>query len=337
MFYYYFCSKSIQNMSRVSEIQLPINSELDIFVEMFDSSLSSNNEMLSHAVEHVKSKKGKMMRPILILLIARLFGEINDSTYHAAVALEMLHTASLVHDDVVDESEERRGQLSVNAIFNNKASVLVGDFMFATSLVHAGMVENNDIIKVIATLGQNLSDGEILQLSNVSNPNFSEQVYFDIIKKKTAALFAACTKIAALSVNCSEEQVEHIRLFGEYIGICFQIRDDIFDYFDDKTIGKPTGNDMLEGKLTLPALYVLNKCKDEKMIKIAKDVKAGKANLEETGEFIQFIKDNGGIEYAISTMDSFRKKALNLLSELPKSRVKESLEMYVDYVAYRNI
>ena len=187
--------------------------------------------------------------------------------------LELLHTASLVHDDVVDESTERRGQLSVNAIFNNKVAVLTGDYLLATSLVHAEQTHSHPIIQLVSSLGQDLADGELLQLSNVSNHSFSESVYFDVIRKKTAALFAACTKAAAFSVGVGEEEAESARLLGEYIGICFQIKDDIFDYFDSKEIGKPTGNDMLEGKLTLPALYVLNKTKDSAVREIAFKVK----------------------------------------------------------------
>ena len=196
-----------------------------------------------------------------MLLAAKLFGKVCPATLHAAVALELLHNASLVHDDVVDESTERRGQLSVNAIFNNKVAVLTGDYLLATSLVHAELTNSHRIIQLVSTLGQDLADGELLQLSNVSNHSFSEEVYFDVIRKKTAALFCRLYEAAAFSVGVGEGEAELARLLGEYIGICFRIKDDIFDYFDNREIGKPTGNDMLEGKLTLPALYVLNTTK----------------------------------------------------------------------------
>ena len=231
-------------MDSSSFIKSPIDAELEDFRKLFDSSLSSSNFLLNNVIAHIRQRNGKMMRPILVLLVARLYGAIRPATFHAAVSLELLHTASLVHDDVVDESTERRGQLSVNAVFNNKVAVLVGDFLLATSLVHAGKTMSHEIISVVSCLGQDLADGELLQLSNVSNPHFSEEIYFDVIRKKTAALFAACTKSAALSVNASDEEAEFSRLFGEYIGICFQIKDDIFDYFESKEIGKPTGNDM---------------------------------------------------------------------------------------------
>ena len=276
------------------------------------------------------------MRPILVLLVAKLYGEIKPETLHAAVSLELLHTASLVHDDVVDESTERRGQLSVNAIFNNKVAVLVGDFLLATSLVHAERTRNHDIIGVVACLGQDLAEGEILQLSNVSNREYSETIYFDVIRKKTAALFAACTKAAALSVEVTDEKAEFARLFGENIGIYFQIKDDIFDYFESKEIGKPTGNDMLEGKLTLPALYVLNTTTDAWAQEMALRVKAGTATVDEITRLIEFIKQNGGIEYAVKVMYEYKERALDLLRTLPDSAVKTSLITYLDYVVDRD-
>lgn len=277
-----------------------------------------------------------MMRPILILLIARLNGKICPATFHSAVSLELLHTASLVHDDVVDESTERRGQLSVNAIFNNKVAVLAGDYLLATSLVHAELTQNHDIIRLISTLGQDLADGELLQLSNVSNHNFSEDVYFDVIRKKTAALFAACSEAAALSVGGGVQEVAFARLLGEYIGICFQIKDDIFDYFDSKEIGKPTGNDMLEGKLTLPVLYALNATNDDIAHEIALKVKEGTASSEEIEYLIAFTKANGGIEYANNAIEQYKQKAFDLLDSLPDSDVCLSLRAYLDYVVDRN-
>ena len=322
-------------MDSSSFIKSPIDAELEDFRKLFDSSLSSSNFLLNNVIAHIRQRNGKMMRPILVLLVARLYGAIRPATFHAAVSLELLHTASLVHDDVVDESTERRGQLSVNAVFNNKVAVLVGDFLLATSLVHAGKTMSHEIISVVSCLGQDLADGELLQLSNVSNPHFSEEIYFDVIRKKTAALFAACTKSAALSVNASDEEAEFSRLFGEYIGICFQIKDDIFDYFDNKEIGKPTGNDMLEGKLTLPALYVLNTTKNEEAQEIAIKVKEGTATLDEIAHLISFIKENGGIEYAVQTMNVYKQKAFNLLASLPDSDICAALRAYLDYVVDR--
>ena len=322
-------------MDSISLIRTPIEAELRDFKELFDSSLSSSNALLDSVVSHIRQRNGKMMRPILVLLVARLYGAVCPSTLHAAVSLELLHTASLVHDDVVDESTERRGQLSVNAIFNNKVAVLTGDYLLATSLVHAELTNSHQIIRLVSSLGQDLADGELLQLSNVSNHSFSETVYFDVIRKKTAALFAACTEAAAYSVGVSEEEVKLARLLGEYIGICFQIKDDIFDYFDSKKIGKPTGNDMLEGKLTLPALYALNTTKDAWAEQIAFKVKEGTATPDEIVRLIEFTKDNGGIEYACRTIEQYKKKAFDLLAALPDSNICLALRTYLDYVVAR--
>ena len=249
--------------------------------------------------------------------------------------MELLHTASLVHDDVVDESTERRGQLSVNAIFNNKVAVLTGDYLLATALVEVGMTRNYAIIDVVSNLGQDLAEGELLQLSNVSNPEYYEDIYFDVIRKKTAVLFAACMKAGALSVGASDEKAEYARLFGEYIGLCFQIKDDIFDYYESKEIGKPTGNDMLEGKLTLPALYALNSTHDKQAKEIAVKVKNGTATTDEIARLIEFTKEHGGIEYATKVMVEFKEKALSLLASMEDTDVKKALVCYLDYVVER--
>lgn len=322
-------------MDHSSLIKSPISEELEDFKELFESSLSSSNLLLNSVIAHIRQKNGKMMRPILVLLSAKLYGNVCPATLHAAVSLELLHTASLVHDDVVDESTERRGQLSVNAIFNNKVAVLSGDFLLATALVQVAMTRNHDIVGVVSALGRDLADGELLQLSNVSNLQFSETVYFDVIRKKTAVLFAACTKAGALSVGADAEKVEQARLFGEYIGLCFQIKDDIFDYSDSKEIGKPTGNDMSEGKLTLPALHVLNTVKDEAMRALAVRIKNGEAASDEIARLIEFTKQHGGIEYALQTMYAYKEKALSLLASMPDTDVKAALAAYLDYVVER--
>ena len=323
-------------MDKLQQIKLPIDKEFEEFRRLFDSSLQSSNSLLSEVLSYIKQRNGKMMRPILALLIAKLFGEINDSTLHAALSLELLHTASLVHDDVVDESDKRRGQSSVNAIYNNKVSVLVGDYMLATSLKHSAMTREITIVDLVACLGQNLSEGEIIQLANINASEFSEEVYYDVIRKKTAALFTASAEAGAISVHASDEMVKNARLFGEMIGIAFQIKDDIFDYFDSKKIGKPTGNDMLEGKLTLPALYVLNTTTDAWAQEMALRVKAGTATVDEITRLIEFIKQNGGIEYAVKVMYEYKERALDLLRTLPDSAVKTSLITYLDYVVDRD-
>lgn len=322
-------------MDKLSLIKNPIEQELVDFKELFDSSLTNSNPLLNEVLLHLKKGRGKMMRPILVLLMAKLFGEVTKSTLHAAVALELLHTASLVHDDVVDESTKRRGQLSANAIYNNKIAVLVGDYILATCLVQANLSADSDIVGVVAHLGQDLSEGEVLQLSNVSNSEISEEVYFDVIRKKTAALFAACTKAAAISVKTSAEQTEKARLFGEYIGICFQIKDDIFDYYDSKELGKPTGNDMLEGKLTLPAIYVLTSKQCEEADNWAARVKTGEATQEEIALLIEYTKQNGGIDYAKKVMLDYKQKACDLIADVDNADLKTALSAYVEYVVDR--
>lgn len=323
-------------MGLINEIRLPIASELEQFERIFKDSMVSSNQLLNVALDHIKKGTGKMMRPMLVLLIAKLYGEIKPETYNAAVSLELLHTASLVHDDVVDESDKRRGQKSINSIFDNKVSVLVGDYLLATSLVQVGRTCNYKIIDVVAKLGQQLSEGEILQLDNISNANFSEEVYYHIISKKTAALFSACARIAALSVNASVLDIENATLFGEYLGICFQIKDDIFDYFSSD-IGKPTGNDMLEGKLTLPALFVLNNNASEELIAVGLAIKNKVATTEQIETFVEKVKELGGIDYAISTMVSYKNKALKLIEDLDNPKIKYALSCYLDYIVDRKV
>lgn len=322
-------------MDKLEVIKKPIEKELSEFKALFDASLKSSTPLLDEVLGYIKQRNGKMMRPILVLLMAKLYGGINDSTLHAALSLELLHTASLVHDDVVDESNKRRGQSSVNALYDNKVSVLVGDYMLATSLRHASYTNHIELVGLVARLGQDLSEGEIIQLVNISNRDFSEEIYFDVIRKKTAALFTASAESGAISVNAPKDEVEKAVLFGEMIGIAFQIKDDIFDYFDNREIGKPTGNDMLEGKLTLPALYVLNTTKNDEAQELAIKVKEGAATLDEIAHLISFIKENGGIEYAVQTMNIYKQKAFDLLASLPESDICVALRAYLDYVVDR--
>ena len=322
-------------MDKLQQIRLPIVKEFEEFKSLFDASLQSSNPLLSEVLTYIKQRNGKMMRPILTLLMAKLFGEINYSALHAALSLELLHTASLVHDDVVDESDKRRGQSSVNAIYNNKVSVLVGDYMLATSLKHSAMTGSIRIVDLVARLGQNLAEGEIIQLTNINASEFSEEVYYDVIRKKTAALFTASAEAGAVAVNSSDEMVQNARLFGEMIGIAFQIKDDIFDYYSSGEIGKPTGNDMSEGKLTLPALHVLNTLGDEKMCQLAFRIKSLDATDAEISPFIDYVKKNGGIEYARQVMVDYRNKALDLLPSTADTTIKDALTAYIDYVIER--
>lgn len=277
------------------------------------------------------------MRPMLILLIAKNYGGISSVTQHSAVGLELLHTASLVHDDVVDESKERRGQASVNAEYNNKVAVLVGDYVLSTALLNVALTNNTHIVQSLAELGRTLSNGEILQLSNIQNSEFSEEVYYEVIKMKTAALFEACCEIGAMSANATEEDLEKAKSFGRNLGIIFQIRDDIFDYYDSKEIGKPTGNDMSEGKLTLPVLYALNSTDDNEMKTIARKVKSRDVSQEEISRLVAFTKANGGIEYAEQKMLELRSQCLQFIdAESVTEEIRIALTAYIDYVIQRN-
>ena len=324
-------------MDYLSLIKQPIVQDLDDFVELFNASLTHSDGLLGSALSHIRQRGGKRMRPMLILLMAQNFGRVSQVTQNAAVGLELLHTASLVHDDVVDESSERRGQASVNATYDNKVAVLVGDYILSSALLRVSMTDNQKIIQLLAELGRTLAAGEILQLSNIQNQEISENVYYQIINNKTAALFEACSKIGALSAGATDEEIAAAAKFGQNIGMIFQIRDDIFDYFDSKEIGKPTGNDMVEGKLTLPVIYALNNSHLESMQTLARKVKAGTVNPDEIAVLVEFTKEQGGIEYAERRMEEIADEARVFINKYVKDiAVKDALTAYLEYVIQRN-
>jgi octaprenyl-diphosphate synthase len=325
------------NMDYLSLIRQPIERDLSDFITLFNQSLTFGEGLLSQVLDHIRQRGGKRMRPILMLLMAKNYGEVSHVTQHAAIGLELLHTASLVHDDVVDESSERRGQASVNATYNNKVAVLVGDYILSTALLYVSYTNDQRIVQNLADLGRTLASGEILQLSNIQNQDISEDVYYQVIRQKTAALFESCASIGALSAGASDEEVKQASLFGRNLGIMFQIRDDIFDYFDSKEIGKPTGNDMAEGKLTLPVIYALNNSGFESMSTLAKKVKAGTINADEIAVLVEFTKQQGGIEYAEQKMQDFSLLCKQYIAESVKEKaIREALTAYVDYVVQRN-
>ncbi|WP_278785729.1 polyprenyl synthetase family protein [Prevotella histicola] len=325
-------------MDTLSLIKQPIETELGDFIELFNHALDHEDGLLQTVLNHIKQRAGKRMRPILILLVAKNFGQVSSVTQHAAVGLELLHTASLVHDDVVDEAAERRGQASVNADYDNKVAVLVGDYVLSTALLHVSYTHSEIIVRRLAELGRTLSDGEILQLANIQSKKVTEEVYYKIIERKTAALFEACAAIGAESAGATEEEVEAARLFGKNLGIVFQIRDDIFDYYNSEAeIGKPTGNDLAEGKLTLPIIYALNSTENEEMNALARKVKAHDVTREEIEKLVAFAKDNGGIEYAERRMWDFHAEAQSFIDTYVKDEsVRTSLQTYLDYVIKRN-
>ena len=322
-------------MDYLSKIRKPIEGEMNDFVELFNLSLSHEDGLLEQVLSHIRQRGGKRMRPMLLMLSAKNYGKVSDVTLNAALGLELLHTASLVHDDVVDESGERRGQASVNASFNNKVAVLVGDFILSTALLRVAISENILIVKHLSELGRKLSNGELLQLSNISNTEISEDVYYQVIDKKTAVLFESCSALGAISVGASDDDIEKAKRFGHNIGMIFQIRDDIFDYFDSKEIGKPTGNDMAEGKLTLPVIYALNHSDSSAMMTLAKKVKAGTINADEIAVLVEFTKQSGGIDYAERKMEEFATEAQQYIDECVKPELKEAFTAYLDYVIQR--
>ena len=324
-------------MDYLSVIKQPIEQELHDFVDLFNESLTHKDGLLGSALSHIRQRGGKRMRPMLILLTAKCFGEVSSVTQYAAVGLELLHTASLVHDDVVDESSERRGQASVNASYDNKVAVLVGDYILSTALLRVSLTNNERIIQLLAELGRTLAAGEILQLSNIQNNLFSEEVYYQIINNKTAALFEACAEIGALSSGATDEEVKAAAKFGQNIGMIFQIRDDIFDYFDSKDLGKPTGNDMVEGKLTLPVIYALNNTHLESMQTLGRKVKAGTVNADEIAVLVEFTKEQGGIRYAEQKMEEIGQEARVFIDQYVKEKtVKDALTAYLEYVIQRS-
>ncbi len=324
-------------MDYLSTIRTPIHTELQDFIALFDESLTHKDGLLGQALEHVRAKGGKRMRPILILLMTKSFGKVTSVAQYAAVGLELLHTASLVHDDVVDESGERRGQASVNASYNNKVAVLVGDYILSTALLNIARTNDCDIVCDLAELGRTLSNGEILQLTNIANTNFSEEVYFEVIKQKTAALFEACAVIGAKAGGADKQAVEAARAFGRNVGVIFQIRDDIFDYYQSANLGKPTGNDMAEGKLTLPVLYALNTTGDSQMAALARKVKARNVSAEEIAQLVEFTKNNGGIAYAEQKMAQCKALTDGFINQyIAQPQLQDALKAYVSFIIDRN-
>lgn len=324
-------------MDKLAAIRQPVLQEMAQYKALFDNALTHDDDFLGQALDYVRRRQGKMMRPLLVVLMARELGDVSVDSLRSAVTLELLHTASLVHDDVVDESGERRGQRSVNAVYDNKVAVLVGDYLLSTSLLQAAMTGNIGVVEIISRLGGALSEGEICQLANIRNEAITEEAYFHIIHHKTAALFAACAELGAISAGADAEYVARAKRFGEIVGLCFQIRDDIFDYYADNRIGKPTGNDMREGKLTLPAIYAINNADNQEVRALAMRVKSGEATADDIAALVDYTKAHGGIEYAQRRMEELHAQALSLLDSWHNAEVREALRGYIDFVVERSL
>jgi len=323
-------------MKIVSQIKLPIEYEMELFEKKFLLSMSSKVSLLNRITHYVVNRKGKQMRPMFVFLIAKMCnnGEVNERTYRGASVIELIHTATLVHDDVVDDSNRRRGFFSINALWKNKIAVLVGDFLLSKGLLLS--IDNNDfdLLKIISVAVREMSEGELLQIEKARQLDITEEVYFEIIRQKTATLIAACCAMGAKSVNAPNEEVENLRKFGQLIGMAFQIKDDLFDYGEEK-IGKPTGIDIKEKKMTLPLIYALNKASAKEKSWLINSVKNYNLDRKRVQQVINFVKDKGGLEYAITKMKAYQQEALLLLQKHPKSPYKDSLELMVNYVIDR--
>lgn len=323
-------------MDELTAIRRPVEAELQRYKTLFDEALQHEDDYLGHALAYIRRRRGKMMRPLMVLLVAREIGPVGERAIHAAVTLELLHTASLVHDDVVDESGERRGQASANAIYGNKVAVLVGDYMLSRALRQSALTGDIKCVDIVARLGGTLSEGEVQQLANIRRAEVSEDHYFAVIRHKTAELFATCAELGAIAQDADEDFVSRARDFGCNVGMCFQIRDDIFDYYDDAAIGKPTGNDMREGKLTLPAIYAIGRRPDDADIRaITARIKGGEATAADIDRMVDFTKAVGGIDYARGIMHRYYERALACLDAFHNADVCKALTAYLDFVIGR--
>lgn len=309
---------------------------MELFEAKFLESMSSKVALLNRITYYIVNRKGKQMRPMFVFLTAKLInnGEINDRTYRGASVIELIHTASLVHDDVVDDSNKRRGFFSINALWKNKIAVLVGDFLLARGMLLSVDNDDFDLLKIISVAMREISEGELLQLEKARRLDIDEEVYYDIIRQKTATLIAACCALGACSVKPDSPEVETFRKFGELCGMAFQIKDDLFDYGEDK-IGKPIGIDIKEQKMTLPLIYVLNNCSKKEKSWLINSIKNHNRDKKRVQEVIAFVKENGGLDYAVQKMLQFKEEALQLLGSYPESDYKNSLQLMVNYVVDR--
>ncbi len=325
-------------MKPVELIKLPIKKEMDLFEKKFKDAMLSKVPLLNRITYYIIRRKGKQMRPMFVFLVAKMVsnGGFDERTYRGASVVELIHTATLVHDDIVDDSNRRRGFFSINALWKNKIAVLVGDFLLSKGLLLSIDNEDFDLLKLISIAVREMSEGELLQIEKARKLDITETVYFNIIRQKTATLIAACCGIGAASVSAKNDTVQQMRKFGEYIGIAFQIKDDLFDYTDAK-IGKPTGIDIKEQKMTLPLIHVLNKCSKKEKAWLINSIKKYNKDKRRVKEVISFVKENGGIEYTISKMNKYKNKALAILDAYPESPYKNSLLLMIDYVVERKI
>lgn len=324
-------------MDKLFVIRQPITEELALLNRTLTETLHTNSPLMNEVIQTYLASKGKQIRPILVLLCAKLFGPVSREAIDAAASLELLHNASLIHDDVVDESQKRRGLPTINQLYDNRIAVLTGDYFVSCALACSVRTNRMEIVSTLGVLGRELARGEIDQLSNARNHRLDESAYFDVIRRKTASLFYACMRVGALSAGADVAAVDRLSRFGEKLGLCFQIKDDIFDYYEDKVIGKPTGNDLREGKITLPLIYAVTRgtgAENEQMRALLLDEEH--LSAESVHLLIEYAKREGGIEYAYETMKQIRNEAVELLDEFPPSETVDALIAILDYAIERD-
>ncbi|MFD2553680.1 polyprenyl synthetase family protein [Sphingobacterium tabacisoli] len=321
-------------MLSLKEIQRPIATELSTFETKFKQSMQSSVPLLDIITQYLYKQKGKQMRPMFVFFAAGLCGEITESTYRGASLVELLHTASLVHDDVVDNANERRGFFSINALWKNKVAVLVGDFLLSKGLLLSVNSNEHNLLKIVSEAVEQMSEGELLQIEKARKLDIKEDIYYEIIRKKTASLIASCCASGASSAKADTETIELMRLFGEKVGLAFQIKDDLFDFgLDD--VGKPVGNDIKEKKMTLPLIYALSNTSTSEKRRIINLVKNHNENNEKVEEVIQFVRSSGGLEYATERMMQFQQEAFDILAKFPDNVYKEGLKQLVTFTTER--
>lgn len=318
-------------MDTLTHIQATIGEELKVLNNTISEHLSTSNELINNITQRYLQTKGKQLRPILIILCARMLGKVSDSTINAAAAIELMHNASLIHDDVVDNTMYRRGNPTINAIDDNRIAVLMGDHFVSCALQCALLTRNFDVIDVMGKLGRELAHGEIDQINNMRTHLLSEEAYFEVIRRKTASLFRACMRVGAITTNATPQEIEAVEKFGELLGLCFQIKDDIFDYYEDTTIGKPTGNDIREGKITLPLLYALTYDKGEENEKMRQLITKSEFTADEIKLLIEYAKAHNGIEYAYDCMQKLRNEAV---ASIEMYREKDGYDTFISILDY---
>ena len=322
-------------MEYMKQILLPIEAEFDEFKSRYSSLFSCSNPAVDVLLKFLLQRNGKMMRPVLVMLVAKCFGDISDSIYHLASAVELVHQGSLIHDDVVDESETRRGKSSANAAFDNRLAVLLGDYIVSKSLQEVVATQNLECVNAISTLIGTLSEGEITQLDVLNSTTLSEEAYFEIITGKTASLFSACTTLSAILSGATEDEIKAFRTYGNIAGLCFQIMDDILDYHDSKDTGKPSGNDLKEGKFTLPAIYALTHS-DRDWSTHIKAIRSLSATSEQIREVTEYSVSNGGIDYAVRKMNELKDQAINALPASIPETLRTAFISYLELIVNRS-